>query len=268
MMVYEISRREVLNNLIRFKENLSQMGGSRSESERTYKVLLNRKTGDMRFPQKISDLNSQMVSRGKKERAEDWKEVRIIVSQKSSQEVAHFEVRDAESHSLKSSELEPLAWRVAQETLEVLNQKVKEVKATEMLPEEAVLQDLTSIHLESQKERIENVPGWMGSLSRIEAEERLMGKTIGTYLLREGDEVTRWMSFHFGEENHLVIRPYLLTVVENEEKISDLLILKTNKGWILYSDNPNLKDEVTYHYHLSPESLVRSLHPIAINPLL
>jgi hypothetical protein len=57
-MVNEISRREVLNNLIRFKDNLLEMRGEdrqrrqgeeREEGKggkRTYKVLLNRRTGD------------------------------------------------------------------------------------------------------------------------------------------------------------------------------------------------------------------------------
>jgi hypothetical protein len=279
-MVYEISRREVMNNLIRFKDSLSELhrederrqgqGEEKEEKkgERTYKVLLNRKTGDMRFAQKISTIEHRISIQRKKESAEDWKEVQIVVRQKSDHDTAHFEMLDTKKHSLIASELDPLAWRIAKETLDVLNQKVKEVKPGDLLPEEAVLQDLTSIHLESHKERIENMPGWMGSLGRIEAEERLRTKLVGTYLLREGDEITISISFQFSQQNHLFIHPYVLTVVEKEDKISDILLLKTDKGWILYCDDPDLSDTMTYHYYPSPQSLLRSLSHIATQPLL
>lgn len=287
-MVHEISRREVLNNLIRFKDNLLEMRGEErrhqgeeedeeegktgKQGERTYKVLLNRKTGDMRFAQKISALEHHISRKGSKkgETAEDWKEIHLIVHQKSPKEAAHFEVTDPQNHSLKPSDIDPLAWRIASETLNVLNEKAKEVhgKHEKMLPEEAALQDLSSIHLKAQQGRIEDLPGWKGSLSRQEAEEILIGRPVGTYLLREGDEITVSIAFHFSEENLLSIHPYILTVVETEEKIADILLLQTNKGWILYHDDPNLKDSSIYHYYPSADALVHSLKSIAAQPLM
>ncbi len=280
-MTYEISRREVMNNLIRFKDNLLEMRGEdrqrqdqeqeEEEQERKYKVLLNRKTGDMRFAQKISSLEYRIAKKkGKEESIEDWKEVQIIVQQSNSHDPAHFEVRDSSDHSLKPSDIDPLAWRIASETLDILNKKAKEVKKTdgEMLVEEAVLQDLSSIHIASPKEQIEDLPGWMGSISRIEAERRLENKPVGTYLLREGDEITLSIAFHFSEENRLSVRPYLLTIVEKEQKIADILLLYTNKGWTFYHDDPNLKDLIAYHYFPSPQSLLHQLYPLAQYPLI
>ena len=284
-MAQEISRREVLNNLIRFKDNLLEMRGEDRQrgqdqdekeeqegklGERKYKVLLNRKTGDMRFAQKISALEHHISRKGsRKETIEDWKEIQIVVHQKSARETAHFEVRDAQNHSLKASDLDPIAWRIASETLDVLNSKAKEIKGQQggMLAEEAVLQDLSSIHLTSQRERIEDLPGWMGSLSRIDAEQILNGKAVGTYLLREGDEITLSIAFHFSEENLLSIHPYLLTVVEIDQKISDILLLQTDKGWTLYHDDPNLKDRELYPFSPSLQALLHELSPIARQPL-
>ncbi len=280
-MAYEISRREVLNNLIRFKDNLLEMRGEdrgykdegreeeekKKKGERTYRVLLNRKTGDMRFAKKISALESHIARKGK-ESIEDWKEIRIVVQQKGSR-AAHFEVRDQRDQSLKPADLDPLAWKIASETLDILNEKAKEVNGThaEMWAEEVVLMDLSSIHLTQEKERIEDLPGWMGSVSRMDAERRLSGKAVGTYLLREGDEITVSIAFHFSEENLLAIHPYLLTVVETEEKIADILFLQTNKGWTLYRDDPNLKDGALYHYHTSARALLQSLGNLARYPL-
>jgi hypothetical protein len=281
-MVNQISRREVLNNLIRFKDNLLEMRGEdrqrdrgeeREEGkkgERTYKVLLNRRTGDMRFAQKISTIEQHISRKGtRKESMEDWKEVHLIVQQDAPKDPAHFEVRDSRNHSLEPTDLDPLAWRIASETLNVLNARAKEINGThkEMLPEEEVLHDLTTIHLSQPKEQIEDLPGWKGSLSRIEAERKLSGKPVGTYLLREGDEITLSMSFHFAEENLLSVHPYLLTVVEQNGKIVDILLLQTNKGWILYHDDPNLKDPLLYHYQSSVQGLLRTIsfahHPLS-----
>lgn len=281
-MVNQISRREVLNNLIRFKDNLLEMRGEEREhrreeeeekggkkGKRTYKVLLNRRTGDMRFAQKISALEHHISRKGtRKESAEDWKEIHIIVQQNTPREAASFEVLDNSDHALNPSDIDPLAWRIASETVDVLNARAKEVKGThgEMLPEEEVLHDLSTIHLATQKERIEDLPAWKGSLSRIEAEKKLMGKPIGTYLLREGDEITVSISFHFAEENLLSIHPYLLTAVEEEGKVADILLLETNKGWIVYHDDPNLKDPKLYHYYPTAQSLLHTLsmarHPL------
>ncbi len=275
-MGLEISRREVLNNLIRFKDSLLDRRDERSEQlprgRRSYKVLLNCKTGDMRFAKKISSLEhhisrSRKVGRG--ETPGDWKEIQIIVSQETPAEVAHFEVLDAKNRSLNPADIEPLAWKIASETLDILNQKAEQVKGEnkDLLPEEVVLKDLSSIHISVSKDRIEDLPGWMESLSRIEAEQMLQGKPVGTYLLREGDELTVSISFHVAEENLLQIRPYLLTVVEQEGKVSDILLLQTGKGWTLYQDDPNLKDPVLYKYFSSPQGLLRQISGIARFPL-
>lgn len=279
-MALEISRREVLNNLIRFKDSLSEMRGekegheehlpSEKKEERKYKVLMNRKTGDMRFAQRISSFEHHIARKGtKKEAPEDWKEIQIIVHQPGKLEAVHFEVRDAQNRSLKPSELEPLAWRIASETLDILNHKAEEVKGQllDMLPEEAVLHDLSSIHISSMKDRINDLPGWLGSISRVEAEQMLDGKPEGTYLLREGDELTIAISFHFEEENHLHIHPYLVTVVESEGKISDILLLQTSKGWILYFDDPNLNDKALYEYFPSAQTLLHHINKQAKRPL-
>src|SRR5690606_17136074 len=103
--------------------------------------------------------------------------------------------------------------------------------------------------------------------SRKEAEEFLKEKPVGTYLLREGDSVTQSMVKCLSETNHMSIRPLILTTVEKEEKISDLLLLQTELGWTLYLDDPLLKSPL-YHYHFSLQDLLDSLKEIACYPLL
>lgn len=267
-MVIEISRREVLNNLIRFKDNLLERRGKEkaksAKKERVYKVLLNRKTGDMRFAQKISSLERHFPKKTKG-RLEDWKEIRLIVIEGPNQGV-HFEARDLQDHELKQSDVEPLSWRISHETLEVLNAKGGEIQSVppEMLPEEAVLQDLSSIHLAPQGGKIEDLPGWMGSLTRMEAEERLMNQPVGTFLLRDGDQITQSTVFHLSLSNRISSQAYVLTVVEKQSKISEYLCLHTDRGWLFYSDEPDLK---RYHFYPTAQELLLVLSPIARHPL-
>lgn len=272
-MAYEISRQEVLNNLIRFKESLIQKRGLKAKTDkgliRTYPVLLNRHTGDMRFTQSIRALESHISKReNKRDSHADWKQVFFHIEQRNHHEPVHFEIRDPQDHFLKPSDIDPLAWKIASETLDILNLKAKETSQVldGLLPEEAIVNDLSSLYLSSPKERIEDLPGWMGSLGRIDAEKILHSKRVGTYLLREGDELTIASSFHLAEESRLSIRPYLLTVVKEEGKIADILLLQTNKGWILYEDEPNLSDP-SYEYYPSALALIKNLKQIASYPL-
>lgn len=254
----EITRREVLNNLIRFKDSLLEKPPKSSKGTRSYKVLVNCKTGDMRFPQKVKSLEHRIARKGK-EVPGDWKETVLLVDE------THFEMMHADV-PLKSKDFEPLAWRIIRETLKALNLRAKELSATPPI-EEAVLQDLSFLQLTVPTEHIEDLPAWAGTLTREEAEKRLETKVQGTYLIRSADDLTQAMTFHFSEENHLPVKPFLITVVEDELKISDILVLHTPKGWTFYQDDPNLNDLLLYHYEKNPQDLICDVSDTIREPL-
>jgi hypothetical protein len=197
------------DNFNQFQRLLGQRV-AQSSDEQHFKVLLNRKTGGMRFPENINELGKHLSqNRWEGSSLSDWKEIQIIVSH--SKKNPHFDLKDSQNKPLEPTDLDPIAWKIATETLAILNE-----------------------------DSLKNLPGWVGTLGRIEAEKKLEGKPIGTYLVREGDSLTEASVFHLAKENHLVVYPFILTVVEMQEKISDILLLKTEKGWILYQDEPNL----------------------------
>lgn len=273
-MMIEIARREVLNNLIRFRDSLLEVRQKKdwqkvpvSGKTRVYKVLFNRHTGDLRFAQKITQLEHHFP-RKPKTALEDWMGLLIEVHEKGEYEV-HFEFKDESGHPLKAQGLDPLAWKIAKETLRVLNLKGKDIhKITpEVLLEEAALQDLSNIHLAPPKEEIEDLPGWAGSINRLQAEQMLTKEPIGTYLLREGDEIIQCSAFHLEETNQVAVHPFVLTDVQKDEKISDILLLQTDKGWTLYQDDPNL-DDLAYHFYASPQALIFTLKDFAKIPKL
>lgn len=256
-MDYEI---RVFDNLRKFKEVVSHNPVHRKGGEHVYLVLLNRKTGDMRFVQKISELEANIAAR-KREFPEEWKAVRMIVNEKSSS----FELFDNTNHRIKLTELERLAGKVTQETIHLLNQRAKVIKRNpeKTSLEEAVLSDLSAFRV--KRETIENFPGWMGSISRIEAEQRLADKPVGTYLLRKGDTVTESIGKNLSESYQQNIIPFLLSVAAGEGKVSEFLLLQTDWGWTLYRDDPYLEE---YEHFEKFSSLLSRIHPLAKNPLL
>lgn len=110
-------------------------------------------------------------------------------------------------------------------------------------------------------------PGWVGCISREEAERRLEGKEIGTFVLREGDELNSRILSALEIANHEQIDSCVLTVVESGEKIAEYLILHTPQGWTLYQDNPDLLDIVQYRFSPTLPNLLDKIHEIAKKPL-
>lgn len=269
-MVIGITRREVLVNLIRLKDSLLEKRSDGSvpqekEGERVYEALLNRSTGDLRFAQKINTLEAHIAQTGKS-RAHPSELMKVQIRVIRLKGETHFEICDETGRPLNYSGLQQLAKKIVRETIDVLNQKGREAAPESgLLPEEAVLQDLSQIHLSPPRERIEELPGWRGPLTRLEAEELLAGSPVGTYLLREADRLTEEASQELSKSNAIAVRSCVVTFVEEEEKISDILLLETDKGWTLYKDDPNLRDRV-YQFHSSPQALIHTLSRHASHP--
>lgn len=270
-MGFKISQPQVFHNLIRFRDSLleshDEKRGPISES-RSYKVLLSLDTGDMRFAKKIHSLETHFSKKGADELLNNWKEVHLIVKDTPQHQV-QFDVVDSSNQKLTSSGMTPLAWTVSQETIKVLNSKGKEIHSLhrEMLPEEAVLEDLSSIHPAAPGENIEDLPGWAGSINRIEAEQKLNSQPLGSFLVREADPVTDLSIPLLSSSNdNLSIRPFVLTLVEKTGKVVEHLILHIEeKGWILYKDDPQLE---SYTFYPTPQALFHSLKPMASRPIM
>ncbi len=114
---------------------------------------------------------------------------------------------------------------------------------------------------------MEALPGWAGMINRMEAEKELNSSPVGTYLFRNGDSFTEVIAKKLSEGNQIDVEVFICTLVEPEDKISDILILMTSSGWTFYRDNPDLLDS-EYVYHDSPETLLACLngrlqHPVS-----
>lgn len=92
----------------------------------------------------------------------------------------------------------------------------------------------------NEQDRIESYPGWMGSIDHIKAEKYLLKEKPGTYLLREGDFITKSIEKELIAQGHQAVRCYILTVVEKEKTVKDFMVVRLKKGWLLYNDEPDL----------------------------
>ncbi len=263
---------EVLKNLVRFKDALREELRAHKQpprgTERSYQVLINCRTGDMRFVEKIAGMEPHLFRAAMPEAAaEEWWKARLVVTVKSGKVL--FTLFNGTEEAHRRASLAKLAWRILCETLTVLNCKAKELNSgssSEALPEEAVLQNLSSIDLSKPGEAIEELPGWSGMIDRMTAEARLDGKPAGTYLLREADEVTQaaipLIEAHPGSWLHF----YVLSAVTEDQRMIDILMLQTHQGWAIHQDNPDLEDSA-YAFYSSPRALLLSLGPIARQPI-
>jgi len=116
------------------------------------------------------------------------------------------------------------------------------------------------------EDKIEHLPGWSGKMDRRTAEHRLQNKPVGTYLFRQSDEYSSATVAQLELSNRMKIRAYLCTIVEPGDAVSDVMVLHTGQGWIIYHDNPDLTDS-EYVYSPSPSSLLMHLGKKARFPL-
>ncbi len=222
--------RAALTNIKRFNETVSRSHGKNRGSQREYRVLLNCKTGEMNFQKSIRDLEHSLSSM-KASDALRLMDVRLIVIDREDGP-STFVLRDDQDRILES----PDDQGVVKKTLEMLN----------------------------SQEEITDLPGWVGSLSIDEAEKKLEGAPVGTYLIRSGDEVSYMVDEM--EEKYGKIVSYSLLFASEEERVSEKLILHVSWGWIVQEDEPNLRSP-SYTVFPTAKKLLESLGAFISKPV-
>ncbi len=253
-MGFNITRREVFNNLIRFKDSLLEKpeleNGSHSHI-RGYPALLNLHTGDIRFAQRIGG-PERLLSPGAMGSDGDWEEISLICEDE--EECAHFRIAGPRGSSLNPANLDPVVVRILFEMLDILNELASQYHGDE----NAVLQHLSEIHISPVSASIESMRGWSGKLSRIEAESALLDHLPGSYMFREGEAWTGPVARAFSEANKMTVTLYVLTFVEEEGKIAERLLIQTEWGWTLARDESDLSSPL-YQHHPNLDALLYSI---------
>lgn len=199
-----------------------------------YPVLLDCHSGEMKLPREIGDLDlSLQAKRGLP--SKDWKEILFVMKHEGSGSM-HFEVQWLEQGLSVSRE----ARLVVEQTLFALNNKIQTVASSIL-----------------QGETIEKDPHWAGVLTDVEAEKRLEGSPIGTYLIRKERDKSLMVEVMEKEQN-CSIQPYYFVFVSGEDRFSEILILHFPWGWIRYQDEPDLQSPL-YPRGVSAEQLIATI---------
>lgn len=188
--------------------------------KRDYQAAINYLTGAMRF--------SETETLDRKE----WKHLML-----------HF---DLEQHSVTFQEdlsekealqtFDPQANRVMKETLKVFQVVVSQIRE---------LAEFSQIHLESipsQAVAKDIIHETWHQLNRIQTEEILYKRPRGSYLFRK-DEYATLLERELSETGKN-IKCITLSFLDKKDVVRDRTLVKGEKGWLLYNDDPNLQGEV------------------------
>lgn len=245
-MAVRITRKEVLDNIQHLQEKVIRIGQRRFERVRKYPALVNKKTGSLLFEEKTP--------------SEEWIQIQLEVENVDNQ-IPHFSL-DSES----PSELTALASRILSETLNTLNQLAIQ-NPTQGFPEIPEMELLTNLpNLDLELPGAADMPGWKGEIDRMAAEKFLNYCPKGTYLLRQGDEFAYAVAESLSETHKMRVKPCLITIKEEDKRVSEALFLFTDLGWTIYRDNPELNDP-EYQYFSTLQETLWVLAPQAKKPL-
>lgn len=255
-MVLQYDPRQVVLNLLQLRSVVYLMRPEKKAGERRYSGLINMKKGTMLFsfdPEGFAEIYAEIKETGGKE--EDWKPIYLKVYAK--REGDQFVIIDEEGNTLNLASFAKEAKKVAQITLDFLNQQSKHARKEPV--EQAVLEDLRVVSDFFAKE-IEKIAGFQGRIDREEAERRLEGKHMGSYLLRLGndtvDNMIRMIFVDQAEPFLYLIATYLV----DEEQFGEKLLIEDG-GWFVYNDVP---DPTYYRDRKFPtlEALLRTIEEL------
>ncbi len=248
-MALRVHSHQVLNNLIDFKHKVLRKEqrieeGSYEEETRIYPALIHSKTGDIRFIKQREKIQDVAFDIKEEEGWDigDWRQIHVIVHNPDKGNKA-FEILDQVNEKFDEGELEKIARRIMQETLEVLNKKAISYPG-EGRVEDYVLNDVSEFELAASSEEFLKSPAFKGAITREQAEGLLTSKEVGTYLIRDLDTVAESTKCCFVKENGVNSEGFILTVKTDDDQYAEYFLLK-NEKWMVYNDNPDYQKQTS-----------------------
>jgi len=248
-MGIKVSRQIVFDNLNRFKETLEEgKPFDLSHHLRNYAAFLNKHTGALRF---ILSWDRELYLRDKS----DWIQIDLVAEDQ--EETIRFHVK-------RPKDLQPLVEEILSEMLSILNELASLYAiGKESSSEKDLLEHLSEIEFEQGEESIEKMPGWVGKLRRLQAEKKLIDHPPGSYLIRYVDD---GVAEELSAINQMKVKTYVVTFVEPEGKISDILLLNTERGWTICRDESDLRSSL-YKFHPTLLGLLSSIKDKVVTPI-
>lgn len=224
----QIMRRVKQKQLQELQKNLPQ--------EKIFNVWLNRRTGQLFF----ADITEESEFIGKK----DWKPVEFSYHYDPVSGEICFLVKEAEEKEalFSSEDLDPIAFRILRETMNVLNELCRRLKGPSDL--ETKISVLTKMTIDSEVSHADRnviIDCWH-HVDRLGAEDLLKGLPAGTYLFRK-DQYADILEEQLQKQHHKKVKCFTLTYSGEHNKVSDLTIVHIDGVWQAYDDDPSLKQK-------------------------
>jgi hypothetical protein len=216
----------VLKNIEIFRVFLEREQPSQSTAQQiNFVVLLNRKTGDLKFQKKGEPA---LKERG-------WKNVILRLRGEGKKTEVEFVESENEDVQFRFDDLDPLACKVMDEMMKILNRVSSNHSLNECLTEIRAL-ELKKLELK-KKDLVHEA--WH-QVNRIGAEKLLAGKPVGTFLFRK-DEYAALLEDQLSEKHGVKIQCFTISYLEDQNKVSDRTIVLKNGQWSYYDDDPSLQ---------------------------
>lgn len=237
-MNIQVRNASTLRNLDRLRSYVL-----RHPNEEKISVLIDPLTGEMSVPQNLQDFEF-LIKKPRLDKVHHPEQARLFIhSAKSGVEFALLDEKDRERDLQQFSKG---ALLVVMETLKILNQLL----GPSFHSAKELFAQMDFLEIEELGADIQMRPEWRASINRVEAEDLLEGFTVGTYLLREGDEATQEFEENLMKTNSHSFRLFVVTFVDDFERVSDRLLIQRSEGWAVYDDNPDL-NAYTYRENLN-----------------
>jgi len=196
-------------------------------------ILIDPVTGEMNLPQSLQDFEF-LIKKPKMREKRHPEQAKLSIH--PTQAGVEFDLVDNQDQKENLRRFSEEAFVVLTETLKILNQML----GPNYHSAKELFSHLDSVKMEDLGSEIQQRPEWRSSIDRSEAEAILEYRPVGTYLLREGDVETREFEENLRSTNAHPFCLFVLTFVEDVEKISDRLLIRRREGWATYDDNPDL----------------------------
>lgn len=232
-MKVAILDQKVRRNIAFFKHLIKMQAEKKTRffqaSKKAYKGYLNCKTGDLRFSELVTE----------KFNSKEWKPITIQLHPIEG-EGAFEVVASEDDQCFDCASLEPIAYAVLTKTLHILNQLTYDPKQGKnpfwILRQVAQLDFEITEEEEGRKNLVHEA--WH-NIDRLRAETLLKRMPVGTYLFRKG-EFTELLEENLNRASLKPISCFVLTYKEENQKISEKILVYMDGSWLFYNDDTSL----------------------------
>lgn len=228
----DVVRRNIELFKVLLKKSSQQTTSNQELQDKIYQAFIHKKSGELRFSEVSPEMTSHELSL--------WRPLSFkVFTNPTRKEKLECELIEG---SLSSSEA-----GMQLEALQVLKETVKTIQLiSRLLPKiqnlPRLFLEFSQVHLEAAepiRSKVDIIHDAWHQIDRLQTEALLEEKEVGTFLFRK-DEYAVILEEQLKNAHDGYIKCITLSYLDADKKICDLTLVKTDQGWLVYNDDPNL----------------------------